>query len=800
VIKFCSAFLLIFLSIKTFAGEPLAIIKSDLENVSDECWFNTNLKTDSLGNHYSSTDSLNQYGFGYRCSFPVECQNKNLQLIVSEKIRMSIVTHEFGIVCAISMGDSTIVWDFFKSALSGPADNKWISLENKIKIPRNLTSLDFTLSIYLWNNDRNATVDMDDLSIRFEELPMPSYLPTVPKWKNRPDKYNEGIRLNNVNIWLNKKDGGMFIEDKNEDTLFSSIALVTELPKKGKKNTAWQNKWTAVMDSADLLSGISRFTTKSKVSHSILSVNVGTAGKINFNLRTIFDKPVTVSRHALMIGYSWGLKTVINNSIRINNNFANEYWLGKDGFILERRDTNMLIYHQKNISSVQLNTAGKKFIVNADYNYDHPMLHFPLMDKSYGKFVDYSNSVIKVGDTVTCEFTIELINSTNEIPILLPSPEGFQSTFVWTEHADYADMKTNKAVYLGSDRISNVDSATGGFIYHQIPVTKSVFYSNAVPVDNEIKAGFLKGPELTIKESNEFRLQLQKFFRKGIEICLHTPDHYTCDRKTLDEALGNTKRDFSSVTWIDHGYDNAETSNREDLNCDGLDSTSKFYSADLWKRYGIKYLWNSFYEDSTIYAAYAYNSFFSVPYAGWSESMPVPLYWQHKSRSDSFYHWRTTNTMDPADGSLWSYWFDRVRLNDAVKNRSSVIIHCYPSRVDSTTGFYDYKDGEVSVNKGFDDVLQRLSDYREEGKIGLYTLKEFLDFRTSCENLSYEFPGNGIVRIHNTGTTPVFGATFSCIATELKSSKKEVKKKKLGDELIFWFDVEADETIDLLFK
>ena len=75
-----------------------------------------------------------------------------------------------------------------------------------------------------------------------------------------------------------------------------------------------------------------------------------------------------------------------------------------------------------------------------------------------------------------------------------------------------------------------------------------------------------------------------------------------------------------------------------------------------------------------------------------------------------------------------------------------------------------------------------------------------LDYRTSLEYLTYDFISGGIVRIENTGDAKIFGATFAVKASEIKSSKKDIKQKTINGQLIFWLDVEGGESIDLLLK
>ena len=152
------------------------------------------------------------------------------------------------------------------------------------------------------------------------------------------------------------------------------------------------------------------------------------------------------------------------------------------------------------------------------------------------------------------------------------------------------------------------------------------------------------------------------------------------------------------------------------------------------------------------------------------------------------------------DGSLWSYYFSDLRLNDLINNRNNIIVHCYPARVDSTNGFYTINDGIVKANEEFNSALSRLSSLRSQEKIRLTTIRDMLDFRTSIENISYEILSNGNIRLHNSSRAIVRGLSFSTIAKVVEAEGKAILKKIVGNELIFWFDIFPDEYVTLKFN
>ena len=158
-------------------------------------------------------------------------------------------------------------------------------------------------------------------------------------------------------------------------------------------------------------------------------------------------------------------------------------------------------------------------------------MHFPLLGKNKNKFEDHSASVYTIGDSISSSFTFFSVEPDFINARLLTNPYGYLSSFIWTEHADFSDLRIQKAVYLGSENVNQLNDATGGFLKYSIPVTKSIFYSNPDKINNSEKAGFFPGPSASYKETPDFRNFLRLLDESGIEICLHTPDHYTCDRK-----------------------------------------------------------------------------------------------------------------------------------------------------------------------------------------------------------------------------------------------------------------------------
>ncbi len=798
--------ILFFLSCQTsFAQVTLLSLKSDLEQLSsDTFWINqsTRIRGEAFsGNYFSSADSIVPYSFGYTGSFPKICQDMNLNLIIKSKVRISPTAKNACIVISVSFGDSTVLWKGFDIPESLRKNSSWSESKNEINIPRSLTNTHTTLSVYLWNKDNAGTIDLDDFQIDFTEMTLPSFLPKGVFQEENNSGWVKMSATKSFNLFYNKEDGNVKLLTTKGDTIFKSIDLVSEWENpKNEIEQSWAYRLNLNNDSSTEEGMYFRFSARNKVTENKLLILVGNDGRINFTVNTSFLQPVNLYRHSVCLGYALPLKEVERkNKVADTTNFQKEYWLNKEGFILSNENVTVVMYRPKEVSSIQLDVTNRTAFLNLDFAHDHPLLHFPLMNRSIGKFDNHSSSVINIKDTLQGSFELYTSVNTVKLPRLLSSPFGYLSSVIWTEHADYTDIRTNKAVYYGSELINRPDQAIGGFVKYNIPVTKSIFYSNPDKVDNSEKAKFMPGPEASYKESPEFKVFLKQLHESGYEICLHTPDHYTANRKLLEEAMDVMHKEFTPVSWIDHGYDNGVKSNREDLMCDGLDTTSKWYSADLWKKYGLKYFWNSYYEDSGIYSAYSYNSYFSLPYSDWGDAFPTLAYWRNK-RTANIVHWGTMNTLDLPDGNLWSYLFSDERLTDMLKNKTDIIIHCYPARVDSTNGFYIFKDNVAVANSDFNTALNKLASYRNDSKIWLTTIRQCLDYRLLLEGIEMKILSDGKIQLHNTNKAAINGLTLAAYAEEVSAGKKSLETKKINGELLFWFDLSAGEIIQLTLK
>lgn len=247
-------------------------------------------------------------------------------------------------------------------------------------------------------------------------------------------------------------------------------------------------------------------------------------------------------------------------------------------------DKSALIYHTPLLSSLQLDTKNNLVFLNLEYYLDHPFIQIPFQEDSLGRWVDLSKSEYIAGSERNNSFSINFGDNSKVIPRVMLVPNGYLACYVFTEHADGGDIRTNRASYFGSEDIHNIKDATGGFAGHKIPVTKSVFYL-------EPSGNFGSSVQENINSSQFLDFLDQHQATNNYDICLHSPENGNSNRKILEESMKFMKDRYNSSTWIDHGFYSGKI-NRECSVADGFNSNSEYYAADLWEKYETRYFWS----------------------------------------------------------------------------------------------------------------------------------------------------------------------------------------------------------------
>lgn len=562
--------------------------------------------------------------------------------------------------------------------------------------------------------------------------------------------------------------------------------------------------------------------------------------KLDIKINTKYYRNTLITREALVASFTIPVSEVyLKNRKFDKENFEAEYWLNKEGVRFGSDERSALIYHTPLVSSLQLKTDENLLFINLDYYLDHPFAYMPFLKDGDGKLdfggdlVNQSKSNYTIGSERNNSFSINIGSLPVVTPRLMSVPYGYQSAYIFTEHADGGTIQSQRTVYFGSEDISQVSDATGGFVKHKIPVTKSVFY---------IDSTGMNGSAIYEKQNESLLLNfLDQLNATGLyDICLHTPENLTSNRMVLEESIKFMKNRYNTVSWIDHGFFGGLL-NRECLVADGLDSGSKYYSADLWNKYSTRYFWSSAVEfidesshtsiTSKIKNLKFYNAYVSLwkyylsprelkemnpnqalkelsrrykdqnelnsfkPHRG--DSYPSPLYWQNPTRTDQFYSWTTDYSQTFNDLSPEIVERENIQIDNLVKDWGIFISHGYYVRKEASTVIIEDRNGKLIINPYFDEILRLIAQKRDKGELFSTTVRDLLDYWINLENISFDYLPSGEVNIINKNITPINGLSIVLNTNKVKINGKVPLMKRVGADTIIWFDIKANETMQL---
>jgi hypothetical protein len=560
--------------------------------------------------------------------------------------------------------------------------------------------------------------------------------------------------------------------------------------------------------------------------------------KLDIRITSKYNTEVTVNREAFVAVFDVPISEVYKKNRQVDTeNFQSEYWLQNQGVRFGSGSRSSLLYHAPGISSLQLNSTKRLLFINLDYYEDHPFINIPFQADGSRRWVDLSPSRYNAKYERTDSVTLYFGNIPEFLPRMMLVPSGYIAGHVFTEHADGGgSIEPHYAAYFGSDSITNVNNASGGFAGHSIPVTKSVMFSDSM--------GNLA--DSTTGEATAWRRMtvfLDQLHETGLyDICLHTPEDLNSNRQALKEAISYMKGRYDTRSWIDHGM-YAGNINRECFVCDGLNTESEYYAADLWKEFDTRYFWSSAVElirnkdrtsasdqlrklkllsaSEALWENYLspdqlqrmnpgkalgelvrlviskeeeLNSFF--PDKG--ESYPTPLYWQHPAYTEGFYSWVTDYVKD----------YRRLASADAVRQleREKKVIDLLISNWGIFIGHGYYvrdhdilseQNGHLYINPYFDQLLDYLEVNQNKGDLYNTTVRDLLDYWTLTENVSFSYNPDGTIYLYNNNDLPINGFSLAVRAHSVLIDGVVPASRRYKEDLIFWFDVPAKSRVTI---
>ena len=696
------------------------------------------------GNKFERFERNQLYGHTFNFTLPDSLSKKSVLVKVCFKFRNHSPNPGKYAFSTSSKESKFNLWEG-KSLVSD--SGRWAIFQDSIVIPAE-RGVNTSVKLYPYNA-KKTIFDVDSITVRVQQKKFPSFLTDI------------------------KKNLHDFPKVKLENPIFHSVALASIINNQIEKSS--------LIISDSLIIGESN--------HLTIEINQSNSkNSILWDMNTTFKKTTKVNRLALIYKYKGEITEVYrNNGIASNEIYGNEIWLGKQGFKLSLDSLNWFCYGGHNISSFQIFKEQKLLIVNLDFSEDHPLYHFPKMDNVINKKENVSANIYKANErkSIHNHFRISPSKTINSAPRILPTQHGYQSAFLWTEHADFADFRLHKITYYGDENASGPSEAKAGFVFHNIPVTKSVFYTiNDTLKNNNYPKAFNHSQPTSIKKTPGFEAFLDSLHKVGNDICLHTPDFFTSNEKTMEEALEYITKRYGSQTWIDHGYNNGESDNREDFMCDGLNS----YAFNLWKKYKIKYFWNGYFEDNLIQTKFKSSKSRTIPFYGFEDQLPFPIFWEN-NKAPGLFSWRTSTVFYPKSGLAWDYSFSDKILSDFTSHYGIEFSHIYPAHT-GHTGFWKFdSDSTFSIQPKFDRALQKMASLRDKGILQLPTVSEFMKHQENLKLVTYRIEKNTVI-IYNHGN-------------DIKGLTLVIKKKDLpqtfysdfpnhrinGEDLIFWFDI-----------
>ncbi|MBR3699573.1 MAG: hypothetical protein IKM85_08665 [Bacteroidales bacterium] len=724
-------------------------------------------------------DSTREFGLEFKSTFDDSLGKNNLRLRFDADFRFPDTVGTGEIALTITKGNETRYWVSYPLSDYAADSARWFHVNIEANLPNDYLEGSLT-KLFLWNRYHSRVI-VDNAEIELTPWTLPSFLPAIQRDSITEDSFV------------------LRPDDPLQAPVTYPIGMLTEYILNGDTVTEYQ----LFKKPKDTKTDLFEFIAVSAID-TTLANHVG----LTINATTIFSKEAKLLRKTLVVPFIDSTLTVYRRNMVIDTSlFQSEYYLDREGFQVGEGERSIISYHQNWISSTQLDADHRIAYFNLDYWRDHPMIHYPLRDTS-DYFEDISYRTVESSSKWINWIELNIGDDIKNLPRIMSIPNGYESGIIFTEHADWSDIRTHRATYFGSESITKPSKAIGGYVYYGIPVTKSVFYNNPDQItNNEVSHGAFPGLHATIQTDRNFAKFLKQLDRQGYEICLHTPEQYTTTPTNLAEAMKYMRRHFNTVSWIDHGYNNGPEHNREDLVCDGLT-----LSANLWKENGVQYLWNAYYEENRM-EEWCFDNNLTQPYPGFGDALPnrqvtTITGFDHSCFAGlaptfelEFLAWATPSTLDITREADWDYYYSKERLQRIVDNHNVHITHVYSPWVWPGRTFWTYDaDSTIVAQPGMNRALKRIADLRDEHKMLPMTVKTYLDHLSNLQKVDYTIVDSCHICISNFGPNEIKGFTLLCSSPIRFEDNRFYEYRKSGNEYYIWFDLKANDKVNIEIK
>ena len=523
---------------------------------TNSIWKKQYIKNDSLafsGNNICECPSDLMYAFGFDLQMDDSIGNRNaiftfdMMIKSEEKLNAKLVL-------SVQNENKNVLWKAFPLSNGFVNEHQWYKADFEFNVPNDIIK-GSKLNCYILN-DKFEHFYIDDFSFSVEYYNLPAYVDEIEEFESPNDLKNIS-ESDYLNILYSEKEKNIVIADDNLNNITNPLSMFYSLIVNDDTVDIQFADWdllTSVNENKDIF----KFKNENKIVETELTISFEDNNpNVNFHLQSTYLRDVEILKSSLIFPFMDDDFMVYRRNPFVDTlNYQDVYYLDKEGFSLDVEEKQLNLYHPENVSSIQLDVKNSIAYINSDYHYDHLLIRYELLDTS-NYYIDNSSTVMKKGASLNSSFNVSLTDKI-VLPRIMPIMNGYESAFIWTEHADWTDIKTHRATYFGSEEIEDIEDAIGGFAYYNIPVTKSVFYNNPDSVTNYEKNNDFPGLHSTIMTDSLFFDFLKQLKNKGFDICLHTPEQYTTTQENLSEALSFMKNNFASPSWIDHGYNNSK--------------------------------------------------------------------------------------------------------------------------------------------------------------------------------------------------------------------------------------------------
>ena len=789
-------------------SRPKNLLQYDFCSLNDEhstgIWNYKATETDDAftGSYVSAVTKENPIGITYTNTFSKVLNRRNIQLIYHGRIKTNDVKDCGEFIFQIKQNDAVLFEKHCENKRFIKKENEWTFFCDTLIITQNFTSNPINkLNIIFHHNGGNSTVEADDIHLKMFDIHNYSFLPKVPQALENNKENNTLLENNFFKIKYNETQQTINITDKKGNALTQQITFLLEYKKNRKDSIS-----SLAFQQFELLKqekNTIEFIAKNKLISVHLKIEADSSSKLHFSATREYHEQIFTVREAVVIETSDSTSEVYRSNRQSDtHNFQDEYWLEKEGVKFGQNERSIYFYHNENITSAQLNTLKNQLVVNLDYSEDHPFIRFPLIENSKQEVKEgLSEKEHKAKSSTTNDWALFVGEEVGSLPRFMKNNNGFVSTYIFTEHADNTDLRTQYAVNYGSEEITSYNKAIGGFAKYNIPNTKSIFYNNQSKSTNTKANENFTSEICNLKGTLLFEKFIDELYANGQEICLHSPDNLTSTPANLKEAIAYMAKKYHSKSWIDHGYDNGLENNREDFVCDGLVPSSPYYALDLWQKNNTQYFWNCQNEHSWIHTQYHHSNSLTDVYHGWGDRLPNPNYWLEANALNKAYSWSTNQHFAFSSTQQWKEWYNEKTLNDLIYSQGVCINHCYPSSVSKNSVNWKMNaEGKCVIQPEFDEALKLLANYRDQKLLNITTIEKFLDYNLAVEKVKYEIIGANKIRISNTGNANINGFSMIVKAKNISAKGKLISSKRWNGELVFWLDLLAGESVVIEYK